>query len=209
MATRKDAARTHSVFINCPFDNSYQPLFEALIFRVQVCGFTPRCALEEIDSGENRLEKIKRIIKACGLSVHDISRIEINQNGLPRFNMPFELGLDLGCKSYGDRACKRKRVLILDAERYRYQQTISDVGGQDISIHENNVEKLLKVVRDWLDSLKTTKRPLPGPAHIRKLHRKMVQLLPVTCDEMGLVRDEPTFIDYVNVSTAILSHLQA
>ncbi len=40
-----------SVFINCPFDNEYWPTFEAVVFTVVACGFTPRCALEELDSG--------------------------------------------------------------------------------------------------------------------------------------------------------------
>jgi hypothetical protein len=38
------------VFINCPFDRDYLPLFHALVFTVARCGFTPRCALEVVDS---------------------------------------------------------------------------------------------------------------------------------------------------------------
>lgn len=30
-----------SVFINCPFDLQYQPLFEAIVFAVSNCGFIP------------------------------------------------------------------------------------------------------------------------------------------------------------------------
>src|SRR5258708_6812462 len=86
------------VFINCPFDSDYSPLLEAIGFAITACGYTPRCALEIIDSGYNRLTKIIDLIDVCDFSLHDISRTELNPNGLPRFNMPFELGLTLGRK---------------------------------------------------------------------------------------------------------------
>ena len=35
-----------NVFINCPFDDSYNPLFEAIVFAVHDIGFRPRCARE-------------------------------------------------------------------------------------------------------------------------------------------------------------------
>lgn len=33
-----------SIFYNCPFDNEYQPTFEAVLFTIYRCGFTLRCA---------------------------------------------------------------------------------------------------------------------------------------------------------------------
>ena len=45
----------NSVFINCPFDDSYLPLFRALIFAVFECGLVPRCAQEVYDAGEVRI----------------------------------------------------------------------------------------------------------------------------------------------------------
>lgn len=36
-----------NVFINCPFDSAYKPLFDAIVFAVHDCGFVARCALEE------------------------------------------------------------------------------------------------------------------------------------------------------------------
>jgi hypothetical protein len=35
-----------SVFINCPFDEGYRPLFHALIFAVSDCGDIPHCSFE-------------------------------------------------------------------------------------------------------------------------------------------------------------------
>ena len=51
-----------SVFLNCPFDDGYRPLLHAAIFAIQDCGFLARTALEDVGSGETRLDKIARII---------------------------------------------------------------------------------------------------------------------------------------------------
>src|SRR6266446_4395536 len=91
-----------NVFINCPFDKEYSSLFDAIVFTVHDMGFRPRCALEARNAGQFRLEKILEIKSKCKYSIHDLSRTELDpENRLPRFNMPFELGLDLGCKKFG------------------------------------------------------------------------------------------------------------
>ena len=64
------------VFINCPFDDDYRPLFDAAVFAVYDSGFVPRCALESIDTGQTRLAKIMSIIDACRYGLHDLSRTE-------------------------------------------------------------------------------------------------------------------------------------
>ena len=94
------AAPSASVFINCPFDKQYQPIFDAIVFCVVACGFEPRCTLELTDAGEVRIENIYRLIAQCNDSVHDISRTEVGDQPyrLPRFNMPLELGIFLGAK---------------------------------------------------------------------------------------------------------------
>src|SRR3954467_8306304 len=92
-----------SVFVNCPFDDEYIPILRAIIFTIYRCGFFPVSALAEDDGLDNRLNKIERLIENCKYGVHDISRTELNVNGLPRFNMPFELGVFFGAKRFGDR----------------------------------------------------------------------------------------------------------
>jgi hypothetical protein len=47
-----------------------------------------------------------------------------------------ELGLFLGAKRFGDEEQRRKRALVLDVERYRYQRFISDLAGVDVTPHE-------------------------------------------------------------------------
>src|SRR3954453_8994047 len=108
---------TESVFINCPFDADYQPLFRALIFAVQDCGFVARSALERDDGAEGRIEKIRRIIGESAFGVHDISRTELHADtALPRFNMPLELGLFLVAKYFGGESHALKSFWIFDRE---------------------------------------------------------------------------------------------
>lgn len=140
-----------NVFINCPFDDHYLPLFRAMVFVLYDAGFRPRCALESSDGAEVRVDKIMRIMTECQLSIHDLSRVENDQTSLlPRFNMPLELGIDLGCRKFGGKHLRRKRLLILDAEKYRYQKFISDISGQDIHAHDDHPQVLIRVIRDWL-----------------------------------------------------------
>jgi hypothetical protein len=140
-----------NVFVNCPFNEIYLPLMEALIFAIHDCGFIARSALEAEDPGEVRIHKIARIIKDCRYGIHDISRTEVDrETGLPRFNMPLELGLFLGARRFGSKTDKMKGCLILDCKRYRYQRFCSDIAGQDFQSHDSTPETAVRVVRNWL-----------------------------------------------------------
>ena len=140
-----------SVFINCPFDSAYESLFHGLIFAVRHMELVPKSALDSSDAGQPRFEKILGLIENCKYSIHDISRTEVDPNhGLPRFNVPFELGLDLGCKRYGKPLHEHKTALILDVDRHRYRTFISDIAGLDIEEHNGSVAKVITVVRNWL-----------------------------------------------------------
>lgn len=142
-----------SIFLNCPFDDEFKPLMNAITFAVIQCGFILRCSLE---SGEKqRFNRIIKIINECKYGIHDLSRIEVNQ--MPRNNMPFELGLFIGSKEFRD---KNKDYLVLDSEPHRYKHHITDLGGQDPSIHYNDEKTIIKCVRDWLDEI--SKEDLPG-----------------------------------------------
>ena len=46
----------------------------------------------------------------------------MSKDELPRFNMPYELGLDVGASEYGGTRLKTKKILILETERYHYQK---------------------------------------------------------------------------------------
>jgi hypothetical protein len=186
----------NSVFINCPFDPEYWPLFEAIVFAVYDCGFFPRCALEVDDSSQVRIEKITRMIRASRLSIHDISRIETGGDPpLPRFNMPLELGMFLGAKAFGNGDQKKKAGIVLDSEPYRYQRYISDIAGQDIRAHHGNTAEVIRHVRNFLSSHSAAPVGLPGPDKVVERYRSFRQRLPGMCALLHLEPAKLTFSD--------------
>lgn len=147
----KNINYSNQVFINCPFDKRYINLFYATIFTILDCGFVPRCSLEIADATEFRLRAITALIKECKYGIHDLSRVTPDrQSNLPRFNMPFELGVYYGAKTFGQGAQQRKSCIILEKEPYRYQKFISDISGIDITAHNNSAECLITAIRNWL-----------------------------------------------------------
>ena len=187
---------SRSVFINCPFSPDYQPIFRAVLFAVYACEFRPRSALEISDSSENRLAKIVAIIRASKFGIHDISVMEIDsKTKLPRFNMPFELGLFLADKSFGSRQQASKIALILDKERYRYRDALSDISGQDIAAHGGNPEKAIHEVRNWLDSSRRHANSLPGGAYITSRYEKFERNLPSASEKQKLDVASLTYAD--------------
>jgi hypothetical protein len=187
-----------SVFINCPFDEEYRPLFQALVFTVHDRGYLARCALEVPGSGHVRIQKIQRIIEECCYGLHDISRTELDrETALPRFNMPLELGLFLGAQRYGDERQSRRRCKVLDLERYRFQKYISDIAGQDISPHDGRPEKAIQAVRDWLRDWEPEVQ-IPGPKTISRRFARFREELPLVCQTAKVEEDELTFVDFRN-----------
>lgn len=186
------------VFVNCPLDADYRPLFEAIVFTIHDCGYAARSALEVTDTSLVRIEKISRIIEECKFGLHDISRTELDRDtGLPRFNMPLELGLFLGAKRFGTGKQTAKNCLVLDVERYRYQKFISDISGQDISAHGGRQSQAIKVVRDWLSDVDPGSTKIPGEAVIADRYALFRNYLPAVCAREGFNVEELTFNEYL------------
>lgn len=193
--------KSSDVFINCPFDPGYRPIFDAIVFSVYDLGFVARCSLEEDDAAEFRLTKIERIIEECRFGIHDLSAVALDAlTGLPRFNMPLELGLFLGCKRFGPSNQNKKRTLVLDREQYRYRAFISDISGQDIRSHDGDPERAIREVRDWL-RLTSKRTTLPGGAEIIGRYRRFRNELPDICAVLALEPDRLTFLDLSKVIT--------
>lgn len=188
-----------SVFINCPFDADYATLFDAIVFAVHDCGFVARYALEIEDGSQVRIAKLTDLIARCRLGVHDLSRTELSpRSGLPRFNMPLELGLFLGAKRYGDARQRRKLCLVLDREPYRYQQFCSDIAGQDISAHDGKVEAAIKTVRDWLRNARVGSTTIiPSGSVIFSRYERFGADLPALCGKLQLDPAQLIFNDRV------------
>lgn len=139
-----------NVFINCPLDNDYRQLMIATIFTVKYFKYIPRIALESADSSETRIDKILGLIEQSKFGIHDLSRmISSKKNEHYRMNMPFELGVDYGCKKLKGGIWNSKKILILDKEQYRFRKALSDLSGSDIKSHNDEVNKVISAVRDW------------------------------------------------------------
>lgn len=192
------ASRSLSVFVNCPFDPEYKPIADAIAFTVLACGFTVRSAAEIVDSGELRLTKIIRLIECCGLSIHDLSRVELDAaNNLPRFNMPLELGIALGMKYLGRSHLRDHAPLVLDSEKFRYQKFASDLAGVDISAHANDPGKAILKVRNFLVTQTPigVTDPLPGGPHINMLYSAFESQLPAMAEA---AKQEAASLEYID-----------
>jgi hypothetical protein len=193
------------VFINCPFDAAYEPIFDGILFTIVRSGFRPRTSLEADDGAENRLGKIAKIIRECPFAVHDISRTESGGDPpLPRFNMPLELGMFMGAKLYGSSSLKKKQCLIFDVEPYRYQQFISDIAGQDIKAHRAEPERAIEQLSAWLRN-HSGMSGVPGAAIVAAEFDAYRQALPELCAARQIRPAEVKFNDKVALMSAFVT----
>lgn len=140
-----------SVFLNCPFDEDFAPVLQAIAFCIVYLGFFPRLAPENTDNAVSRLDRIVELVRGSKYGIHDLSRVKSTEvDQYFRMNMPFELGIDHACRRFGaDELCD-KTILVLEHSRYDYQKALSDIAGWDIHAHGGNYEKAVRHVRSWL-----------------------------------------------------------
>ncbi len=113
--------RIRSVFLNIPYDAAFESLYLAYIVGLTQLGLRINVTLAVPNQG--RLETIINLIEHSDFSIHDLSRTEASR-GVPRFNMPVELGLAL----YRSHVANgRHAVFIFESRRYRAQRSTSDV----------------------------------------------------------------------------------
>jgi hypothetical protein len=130
------------VFLNIPYDYKFERLFLAYIAGISAYGMVPRATLEITDSSR-RLEKILKLERSCAYSVHDLSRVQLDPDKprVPRFNMPFELGL---CVADANRKDNQKpNWFVFEAVANRLDKSLSDLKGTDPRIHGATVRGVL------------------------------------------------------------------
>lgn len=189
------------VFINCPFDNRYMTMLRACVFTVLDAGFIPRCSLEVADATQFRLGAILAIIADSRYGVHDLSRVQLDSvSKLPRFNMPFELGLFHSAKHFGSPSQKRKKCLVFEAEKHRYQKFISDISGVDVTPHNNSPDTLILALRNWLvtASRRTT---VPPGERIKERFMAFDSTIRKACRRKGISFNSMPFIELVQNMT--------
>ena len=130
-----------------------------------------------------------------------MSRVELDsKSNLPRFNMPFELGIFYSAKHLGDNTQKKKNCLILEKEQYRYQVFISDISGIDITPHNNSHRDLIIEIRNWLHT--SSKRKSIPPANLINTKFDLFQSdMKKICDANNTNYDTMPFIELLQSMT--------
>ncbi|MBC8167233.1 MAG: hypothetical protein H7Y20_15355 [Bryobacteraceae bacterium] len=134
--------RLESVFLNIPYDFAFEDLYLAYVVGLTQLGLAINAALAVPNQG--RLGTIINLIDTSDFSIHDLSRVEVSR-GVPRFNMPVELGLALYRSHITD---GQHRVFIFERKHYRAQRSTSDVNGIDPQIHSGTVKGVMKGLRN-------------------------------------------------------------
>ena len=159
--------RVQSVFLNIPYDAQFEELYLAYIVGLTQLGLKINATLAL--PNQDRLKRIVGLIEKSDVSIHDLSRIE-SSSGVPRFNMPLELGLAL-FRSHVTRG--RHRVFVFEKKAYRVQRSTSDVNGIDPQIHKGRPKGVMAGLRnifyqsdgttvpEMLSSYRAVKRKLP------------------------------------------------
>jgi hypothetical protein len=140
------------VFLNFAFDKRREYLYLSLVASVVGLGFNPRTVLE-VPVDTFRLERLRRLIKMCRYSIHDLSAVQVTAkpHGVPRFNIPFELGLAVAVHLENR---QRHSFRLMESKRHRLTQSLSDLNGFDPFIHDELPAGVFRAVRNMFAALR-------------------------------------------------------
>ncbi len=162
--------RIQSVFLNIPYDDQFEELYLAYIVGLTQLGLKINATLAVPNQG--RLDRIVKLIEESDVSIHDLSRIELS-SGIPRFNMPLELGLVL----YRSHTTKgRHRVFVFEKKAYRALQSSSDINGLDPQIHKGRPQGVMVGLRNIFHQPEPTTTVPEMLASYRAVKRKLPEL---------------------------------
>lgn len=135
----------YSVFLNIPYDSAFEKLYLAYIAGLSAFGLIPRATLE-IPTSQRRLERILKLIQECAYSIHDLSRVQLDARAprVPRFNMPFELGLAVAQNTRN----RRETWYVCETVSHRVNKSLSDLDGTDVRIHNGTVQGVFGALCD-------------------------------------------------------------
>jgi hypothetical protein len=160
------------LFLNIPYDSSFQKLYLAYVAGVSSFGLVPRATLE-IPGGERRLDRILSLIQTCAYSLHDLSRVQLDPHSprTPRFNMPFELGLAV---SWQKLKGANHTWFVFETVQRRAEKSLSDLSGTDVYIHRGNVRGVFAQLCNAFVRL----RSQPTTRDMERTYRALKDLLP-------------------------------
>lgn len=161
----------YSVFLNIPYDSAFENLYLAYIAGLSAFGLIPRATLE-IPTSQRRLERILKLIGDCTYSIHDLSRVQLDRRAprVPRFNMPFELGLAVA-HAYSHR---QDRWYVCETVRHRANKSLSDLNGTDVRIHGGTIRGLFGSLCDVF--VRRTRQP--SIQEMNRIYRVLKRNLP-------------------------------
>lgn len=167
-----------SVFLNCPFDDLFEPLFHAAVLTIAALGFTPRCARESEGEADPRIDRIAKGLRGSKYSIHDLSRFQVEgPDNLPRFNMPLELGMALSLRYMGKNSGTPHNWVALVPAGFVHQRFISDLAGFDPPAHDQTPESVIKAISGWLTIQPDYSPPSPSPRRIREAYPQLQFML--------------------------------
>lgn len=158
-------------FLNIPYDKQFENLCLAYIVGLTAFGFVPLATLG-FPRDARRLERIFDLIRRCNVSVHDLSRIQLDQKSprAPRFNMPFELGLAVAWAILNP---QRHAWIGCDSVEHRPLKSISDLNGTDFHIHHGRVAGVFSALCSAFVS-RPQGRSVPEMMRVYRLLRKTI-----------------------------------
>lgn len=178
------AAYEKSVFINCPYDEEFEPLFHAIVLTVAARGFTPRSARESEGQADPRIVRIARGLMDSKYSIHDLSRYQgAGAENLARFNMPLELGIALGMRYLKEDTAAGHNWVALVPEHFVHQKFISDLAGFDPPDHDQQPATLIRKVAAWLSMQPDFTPPTPTA-------KAILEAYPSFCDLLAAAKEE-------------------
>jgi hypothetical protein len=178
-----------SVFINCPFDAAFEPLFHAIVLTTAARGFTPRCARESEGQADPRIDRIAKGLLESKYSIHDLSRFQgEGPENLARFNMPLELGMAVGIRYGKEGQPQTHNWVALVPPGFVHQKFISDLAGFDVPDHDSTPLTVIKQVAWWLSLQPDFILPTPTATSIFAAYQGFSDLLEQSrSNELGVL----------------------
>lgn len=135
-------------------------------------GLNPRCVVQ-IPASADRLTRLVKIIQESPFSIHDLSRVQLSGTAspfrVPRFNMPFELGLAVAICSSDANAGRQWK--LMEAVPHRLNHSLSDVDGYNPVIHNGTVTGTFEALLNIFPTLR--KPPLSEVGDFKWVYRKL------------------------------------
>jgi len=151
MRTNLAGYAKYQVFLNYPFDATFEPLALAMHFGVVAGGLLPVCAMDLSTPDKLRLEMLAEAIGKCDYSAHDFSRFTgEGEKNWARFNMPLELGMAI---SRALMIGEGHHFAFFVSTPYDYRAFASDLSGLDPKCHNNDEGLMVAGIYEWLRSV--------------------------------------------------------